>query len=88
MDTQSLRQKLHNLDCRVSQLLTKEEFEQRFTDYRDTVLTGLDKQMVILVRLDQERIFTNEKINRMHQQIETTREELCKLKEGFESTSI
>jgi len=41
------------------------QVRQEANDFRDEILAQQDKAMVILQRLDQERIFTNETIKRI-----------------------
>jgi len=48
--------------------------------FRDDVLSGQDRMMVILQRLDQERVFTNETIKRLEMSIKTQETEINKIK--------
>lgn len=63
------------LNGRINTLETRldgrmDRLEERFAEYRDEVLIALDKQMVILQRLDQERVFTIEWVKRLEGEIE------------------
>lgn len=45
------------------------QFEEKFDRFRDDILTVLDGHTQILKRLDQERLFTLERIKRIEQEI-------------------
>lgn len=55
----------------------REEFNQKFNQ----VLTSLDKVMVIVQRLDQERLFTFEIIKRMQKDIDNNQKDLNRVKQ-------
>ncbi len=65
-----------NEDLVIKKLITLEEdvavIKEKAAklDMFDTLLTGQDKMIKILDRLDQERIFTNEKINQLEADIQ------------------
>lgn len=50
----------------IKELVTKEEF----TKFRDENFTRLDGIMAVLTRLDQERVFTIERIKRLEEEID------------------
>ena len=54
MNEDKIISKLIEHDRKLDEVVTKSEFN----DFKDKVLTGQDKMMNILERLDQERIFT------------------------------
>ncbi len=76
MDNEKIIQKLFEHDARFdrleAQMATKKDVGQIF----DT----LDKAMVILQRLDQERIFTNERIKRIETDLLSQQKELKQIK--------
>jgi hypothetical protein len=57
-----------------------ENLGQNILIYKDEISVGMDKQMEILQRLDQERIFTNETIKRMQKEMEAHEQQLQKIK--------
>ena len=61
----------------INKMVTKEEFNQ----FRHDVLSGQDKMMTILTRLDQERIFTTEWIRRIEGDVERNKGEIKRIKE-------
>ena len=61
----------------INEMVTKEEFNQ----FRHDVLSGQDKMMTILTRLDQERIFTTEWIRRIEGDVERNKGEIKRIKE-------
>lgn len=69
--------KLVEHDDRLDQMLTKKEFNE----FKDQFFSGQDKMMVILQRLDQERIFTQEWIRRIEKEVENHTKELSKVKQ-------
>ena len=72
-------QKLFEHDQRF-QLVRRDE--KRVTrDDLQRVLTAMDQQTVILPRLDQERVFTNERIRRMQQQLDEQQEAINQIKQ-------
>jgi DNA repair exonuclease SbcCD ATPase subunit len=77
MDEGKILQKLvehdgrfERIEYRLDQFATKREFNDR-----------LDEMMVILKRLDQERVFTSEWIKRIESEVEQHTKDLSKLKE-------
>ncbi len=50
----------------IKNLVTKDEFNEKM----DRVLDGQDKTMAILTRLDQERVFTVERIKRIEDEVD------------------
>ncbi|MBX4204970.1 MAG: hypothetical protein KW788_02130 [Candidatus Doudnabacteria bacterium] len=58
------------IENRLDEMVTKSEFNTR-----------LDEMMVILKRLDQERVFTTEWIKRIESEVEQHTKDLGKLKE-------
>lgn len=68
--------KLVEHDGRLDQMVTKNEFNT----FKDQILTGQDKMMQILQRLDQERIFTQEWIKRIEKEVENHTKEISKIK--------
>lgn len=60
MDESKIIQKLLEHDARFDDLLTKDGFNQ----FKNEIMSVLDKQTVILQRMDQERIFT---VHRQHE---------------------
>lgn len=49
----------------IKNLVTLDEFDKKM----DLVLDGQDKMMVILQRLDQERLFTFERVRRIEEEV-------------------
>jgi len=47
-----------------------DEMDSKITNFRNEVLTGLDKILVIVQRVDQERVFANATIKRHQEKIE------------------
>ena len=66
MDESLIIQKLVSLDEKISGLATQESLRKLSTD----ITHALDDQMVILQRLDQERLFTIERIKRIEVDVE------------------
>ena len=66
MDEERIIQALLNIDAKVEQLATKERVDK----FEGRVLDILDNQTVILQRLDQEHVFTIERLKRMEHDIE------------------
>jgi hypothetical protein len=62
----------------INKMVTRDEFNE----FRNEVLSGQDKMMTILIRLDQERIFTNEWIRRIEAQGEQNKRDIERLKVG------
>lgn len=74
-----LGQMSSNFDTKLLQVTAKldgnwtkrfNHFEEKFDRFRDDILTVLDGHTVILKRLDQERLFTLERIKRIEHDIE------------------
>ena len=61
---------------RLDTMLTKEEFDKRF----DKLVSSVDGMVVILTRLDQERVATTEWIRRVEGGVETNKREIKKIK--------
>jgi uncharacterized protein YjgD (DUF1641 family) len=55
---------------------TREELNQRF----DEVISGQDRMMMILTRIDQERAATNARIDRVETDVEKNKSEIKKIK--------
>ncbi|MCL5774274.1 MAG: hypothetical protein M1536_07865 [Firmicutes bacterium] len=72
-------EKLLEHDRRFDRL--EEKFDKKIDSLRDEFLTRTDKILVILQRLDQERVFTNEAIRRLEEQQENQQKELNKIKQ-------
>ena len=58
----------------------REEVRGMITETRSEILTHLDKQLVILQRLDQERVFTTEHIRRIEERVESAEKDIKTLK--------
>lgn len=58
------------IEKKIDKTITREEF-----------LQGYDEMMVILKRLDQERIFTAEWVKRIEKEVEEHRQEIIKIKQ-------
>jgi len=71
VDETKVIQKLIEHDKRFDQLVTKEEF----SEFRDENFNRFDDVMVILKRLDQKRVFSNERVNRIEANVEALRAE-------------
>jgi hypothetical protein len=71
--------KLSEHDERLDNLVTKVEFQ----DFKDKVLTGQDKMMNILERLDQERIFTTAWVGRIEKEVEEHTREIKNIKQAL-----
>lgn len=70
MDDRVILKKLFEHDDRFDRI------EKKAEDFRDQMLTGMDKMMVVLERLDQERIFTTETIHRVQREVERQQKEI------------
>jgi len=66
MNEDKIVQKLIEHDKKFDELVTKGEFKQ----FKEEMLSGQDRMLQILERLDQERIFTNEAIKRLEKDVE------------------
>jgi hypothetical protein len=69
--------RFQTIDERLDQLLSKEEF----ATFRQNFYTMMDQAMVILQRLDQERVFTNERIKRIEADLAHQQAELRQIKQ-------
>lgn len=76
MSEEKIIAKLLEHDEKIETLVTKPEFQE----FRDEVLTGQDKMITILQRLDEERVFTNKWINDIEKKVEENKDEIKKLK--------
>lgn len=47
-----------------------ESFQKEFIDFKDKIYTILDAQTVMLKRLDQELVFSNQSVRRMQEKVE------------------
>ena len=77
------------MDKRIlSQLATRHDLERFATKeeldgYKNENLSRLDEVLVILKRLDQERVFTTEWVKRIESEVETHRGEISKIKSSI-----
>jgi hypothetical protein len=72
---------LHLLRADISEkFMTKHEFYE----FKDEILTGQDKMITILERLDQERVFTNEAVKRLEAQVEVNTHDIKVIKERLQ----
>lgn len=55
-------------------------FKDNMEAFKDEVITVLDQQTAILRRLDEERVFTHERINRLEEKVETHDKDISELK--------
>lgn len=81
----------HRLVAVTEHMVTKADAKHFATkddlvEFRDEVLTGLDRQMVILQRLDQERIFTAEWIKRLEREVAEHDQEIKRIKQLLKVT--
>ena len=65
-------QKLVEIDQKLDTFATKLEL----ADFKDQMMTQLDKHSVILDRLDQERVFTIDRVKRIEDDVEKIKLEL------------
>lgn len=65
MNEDAVIQKLLEHDGKFNALLTKSDFDE----FKNTYFNGQDQIMRILTRLDEERVFTNEAINKMQEEM-------------------
>lgn len=56
------------------------EIEQKLDSRFDNVLTAIDKVLVIVQRLDQERVFTFAAIKRIQEQVDKNQKEIIQIK--------
>lgn len=57
-------------DLRQLEVRMDTKIDTKLTNLKDDILTVLDKQTVILQRLDQERVFTNERIHTLERDVQ------------------
>ena len=62
----------------LRQLATKQDLDTRvtkheFSDFKNETFNRFDDVMVILKRLDQERVFSNERVNRIEGEVQMLR---------------
>jgi len=60
----------------IGQMVSRDEFNKRM----DELVTGQDKMMLILTRLDQERVATNARLDRVEKDVEKNKVEIRKIK--------
>lgn len=48
----------------------EDRMDTKLINFKDEILTVLDKQTIILQRLDQERVFTNERIHTLERDVQ------------------
>lgn len=58
----------------------KVELEDKMTKHRDDILTVLDKQTVILRRLDEERIFGSVRVDKLEKRVDKTEKDIKEVK--------
>jgi hypothetical protein len=81
MTDNAIIQKLLEHDARFDRIEQTMVTKDEFTAFKDQVLTSLDQMMVILQRLDQERVFTNERIKRIEADLAEQQAELRQIKQ-------
>jgi len=74
MDEDKIINKLLEHDKRFEDLTTEVEFGA----LRSEILHGQDEMMIILKRLDEERVFTLEWVKRLEQELEDQRQKLTR----------
>ncbi len=79
MNEDKIISKLIEHDRKLDEVVTKSEFN----DFKDKVLTGQDKMMNILERLDQERIFTTAWVGRIEKEVEEHTREIKNIKQAL-----
>jgi hypothetical protein len=67
----------------LGQLATKQDLgklvtQEEFTGFKNENLSRLDDILVIVRRLDQERIFSTERVNRIEDEVRTLRQEVSR----------
>ncbi|MBP9749035.1 hypothetical protein KBD18_02395 [Patescibacteria group bacterium] len=72
MDEQKVVQKLIELDEKVETMATQKSIDH----LSSFVSKALDDQLVILQRLDQERVFTTERVKRIETELEQVKLQL------------
>jgi len=58
----------------------EERLEEKMAQHKDSILTVLDQQTVILNRLDQERVFGTHRVDRLEERVGKTEEEIKDIK--------
>jgi len=76
MSDNEIIKKLIEHDDKFDKLVTKSEFNE----FKDSFFQGQDQMMAILTRLDQERVFTVERIKRIEKKVEDQQIELMQIK--------
>ncbi len=66
MNDDKVLQKLVDIEAKIERFVTNEKFDK----FSDRVMSTLDKQGVILQRLDQERLFTIERVKRIEADVD------------------
>lgn len=56
------------------------ELKEEMTHHRDDILTVLDKQTVILRRLDEERVFGSARVDKLEKRVDTTEKDIKEVK--------
>lgn len=56
------------------------KLEKKMVQHRDDILTVLDKQTVILRRLDEERIFGSARVDKLEKRVDTTEKDIKEVK--------
>lgn len=81
MEEQKVQQQLASHTVQLG-LMTKEvkDFRGEFDEFRNEVLTGQDQMIKILMRLDQERIFTHEWVKRIETEVAHHTEDINRIK--------
>lgn len=73
------------IDILIKKFLTVDDrffaVSQEIKESKDEILTVLDKTMVIIQRLDQERVFTYAAVKRLQEQQENQQKEITKIKQ-------
>lgn len=89
MENDSINQKLDQVLTRLIKMevgLAEVATLEQFTLFRDQIYSGLDAQIVILKRLDQERIFSNETVRRIQNHVDDQQKEINHIKKVLKST--
>lgn len=79
MNEDKIISKLIEHDKKIDEVVTKTEF----AEFRDKVLTGQDRMMNVLERLDQERIFTTAWVGRIEKEVEEHTREIKNIKQAL-----
>ncbi|MEK9182957.1 MAG: hypothetical protein AAB849_00400 [Patescibacteria group bacterium] len=58
----------------------KVELEDKMAKHRDDILTVLDKQTIILRRLDEERVFGSARVDKLEKRVEKTEKDVKEVK--------